>query len=299
MEYSIAINGRLEGDELLLDLFLLELTGYYSGNPYYVTGNALAHAARLGKTMTDEQKKTLSVSHGIFRTVITSGMANYGTAPATYKDFFDAWRTVQNTLVELVVPELRYCAPSQEGNAFVLMAPTRVLGKKKVDRDQGEVPTYLSFYATGLNGLDPNIFDGIQVGGKRNNGMGLTKLHRHIQVDTSTWKLDTIGELGIELITPLCTESTFPGCNSVELPEFLETHNFRTREERLNIHGKSFQMQLIDHGQAFKLKSGLTANNIEKIIMNGIERIGNHNKYGYGEYKVFEFKRGKEKEKSL
>ena len=278
---------------MLLDLFLLEMQTHYCGNPFYVTGNAIAHAVRLNKEMTKEQKDQLSVSHGIFKTFPRS--AGYTPGPPTeYEEFFETWRTPRTSSPDLIVPELQCYYQPRSPTPYVLMSPVRYEGKKTPEKEQSEIPTFISFYIIGLGDMDPNIFDGIQVGGKRNMGMGKTTLRHHVRTNTSEWKgIPSEGELGVEFITPMCLESTFPGCDAVEFPEFLNPHisgRFRTREELLTIHSTSVKLKLLDSGQAFGLKKEFSQPpKLQKIIENGIERIGVHRKYGYGEYKVFAF----------
>lgn len=274
---------------MLLDLFLLELLSHYSGNPYYVTGNAIAHATRLTGQLTDEQKKRLSISHGIIKTFARNDNLD---KPADYSEFFKIWRTPRTSRSELIVPELRYYHPDR-GAPFILMSPTRYEGKKDPDKEQNRRSTLISFYVIGLEDTDPNIFDGIAIGGRRNMGMGKTRLHLHISTDTSQWTgFPENDKLGVELITPLCLRSTFPGCDETNFPNFLEPHasgRFRTREEGITIHQKKVDLHLLDSGQAFAIKECLPRTELQKTINNGIERIGTHSKYGYGEYKVFAF----------
>lgn len=273
---------------MLIDLFLLRLDSHYCGNPYYVTGHALASALRLGREFSEEQKKQMQVSHGIFK-VFVGSQTNEPDAPRTYDEFFQTWRTLARVPVDLVVPEYRTVLRKQSP-PILLASPFRYSKRLDPAKEQRQFSTFLSFYVGGLGGIDPNLFDRIQVGGRRNQGMGLTRLHHHIQTDTASWfGWPDAQPLGVRFITPLCLSSTFAGTDAFAFPSFLEPHQsgrFRQREEDLNMHGQACMLSLCDSGQAFALKSDASPRHTCEL---GISRIGVHKKYGYGEFQVFKY----------
>lgn len=283
-----------------LDFFMLKLVSPYIGNPYYVNGNAILHA--VSDRLTEEQKEKISVSHGIFTTRYS---ISESIEVKDYISFFKYREPFCPIGAQEVSMPFYQSVLMKDGSFKIAMHNERYEGLKDIKKSQKKVSVFICFYVQNFEG-DKEIFNGIQIGGKRNFGFGETKLkernwtgYKRIEIceeenseykenliKISIPKIDLSKKYLVKLITPICIESEFPQVENFEFPSFLVEHKYRIREERINIHKKSYKLKLIDNGQWFAIKEGKTKEQIEEIIFKGINRIGNHEKYGYGEFMV-------------
>ena len=177
---------------------------------------------------------------------------------------------------------------SMNGTMSVIMDQIRTAGLKGAKVKQKEWSTYIVFYVLGLGKTDIGIFDGLELGGGRNRGHGRTRLHHHVRTNTDDWIDIGMKYDGVKFTTPLCMESDVPGTFEFVFPSFLEPRasgKYRMRIEKLSYHKKLKDLRLLDHGQVFRVKDGSTVD----LVRLGIRRIGNHEKYGYGEFEAIRF----------
>lgn len=256
----------------------------YTGNPYYVTGNAIFHSKEVCDQLTEKQKQNLKVSHGIFVNM--------------YPEYTNAYRNSKGQIPGHKIPNIK-----TYHDLFILRQPilpfdttgglasfpdyypTKISG----DPVMMQKRALLHFYAIGVN--NPEVFDSIQLGGKRNMGCGETRIVGHKTVEFDDLDFTRLLEKEnpwCELITPLCLSSEFTNTKAYkQLPSFMGGNGrpYRTRTEYIKQAENKYNLQLIDHGQAFPYIGGKFKDDKETLYTakSGLMGIYNHGKYGYGE----------------
>lgn len=261
------------------------LSGFYVGNPYYVTGNALQHAVA-GK-LPRKEKQNLSVSHGVFCNIYKQTRNRFKNdkgqmysveidEPETLNDLF-RWRTKpfepyadqpwnNRQLDRHDTPDI-YRHRTQNGTEYLLQ-------KRR----------YIHFYCQGLQRNPEELWNDAQIGGLRNYGFGQIQVEDYRSIDLD--ELETPEEVtSVELVTPLCIESEATGTTDYEgLPSFMDASRYREREEKILVAGEDRWLNLVDHGQVFGF--GGSPSRVRGTALKGVTRILNHKKYGYGEFMV-------------
>lgn len=136
--------------------------------------------------------------------------------------------------------------------------------------------------------LGEDVLDGLQFGGRRNYGYGITRLKDMQVVDLAELdysRLDAADHYLLELVTPFVVESEYPAADDDSVPWWWYVDHddgLRRREERLVEQRESYRLETIDHGQIV----GYDGETPIKTAKNGVVRIGSHSKYGFGELRV-------------
>jgi hypothetical protein len=135
--------------------------------------------------------------------------------------------------------------------------------------------------------MEERALDGLQFGGKRNYGYGITRLKDTQIVDLETLDYSRFkhGEAFIlELVTPFVLESEYPNAHDRDVPWWWAADRtaLRQREEKVLEQGDVYRLQTVDHGQVVAYEGGRPV----ETAKSGISRIGTHSKYGFGELRV-------------
>ncbi len=135
--------------------------------------------------------------------------------------------------------------------------------------------------------LDKSALDGLQFGGKRNYGYGITRLKDTQVVDLATLDYSRLedGEAFIlELVTPFVLESEYPNGHDQDVPWWWkeDRRDLREREEKLLEQREVYKLQTVDHGQVVAYEGDRPI----ETAKSGILRVGSHSKYGFGELRV-------------
>lgn len=263
--------------------------GYYVGNPYYVSGNALLHSVA-GK-LSYREKRRANFSHGIFLNM--------------YKEFRKRYRTKKGHLVGKEIPDIKtywdFFKLRRKPFPYTSYDEFRVPDIYDYDGRKIQKRRLLYFYVMNLDRDIKELFNGAIVGGARNYGFGELTVEdtktinlNEIEPKTMTYdqkegekKLKKINELNnptIELITPICLKSEVSGTENYDPPSFLHrpSGEYRTRKEIILSSREEKKLELIDSGQTF----GFNGDSLTKTAYNGIQGIMNHKKYGYGEFLI-------------
>lgn len=104
-------------------------------------------------------------------------------------------------------------------------------------------------------------------------------------------------EYVIELISPYVLQTAYPGADDQSVPWWwdrsasgvtastvadTEDRGLRRREERLVVGTDVYGLDTIDHGQVV----GYAGDSPVETARNGVLRVGSHDKYGFGEFRV-------------
>jgi len=142
-----------------------------------------------------------------------------------------------------------------------------------------------NIYLTGdnIDSIDDQKIENMSIGARRNTGYGMFKLHKSKTIDTNDIEFDISEPKWVELASPYCLNSEFPGVDQKTLPSWFEAkYGYRTRKtelfHRTELGPKKFELECIDVGHVFKL----TNPNIDPY--KGVKRTGSHIKYGFGEW---------------
>lgn len=275
----------------------------YIGHPYYVSGNAICHA--LGHKLPPAAHRKLRASHGMFVP------GQYGTYPeehsqsgahpafgngcrpvAAYEDLFVFRDPYQPWLIDSRPRDALNTHDLRVQSGHPALASQTKLGLPETHKfdlrtTNWFVSAYLSATDDSLLPLEAEILEGVQFGGKRNYGYGITTL-----VDTQLVDLDSLDysaltnadAFSIKLTTPFVLESTYPDADDQRVPWWwTETRDeLGEREERIVEQRDVYRLTTVDHGQVVKY----SGNNPVETAKNGIHRVGTHSKYGFGEFRV-------------
>jgi len=281
---------------------MFELETDYIGHPYYVTGNAILHA--IAPALSYEHQRQLSVSHGLF----TPGQfgrypethSKNGTRPgfgstlpdvAAYDDLFvhrdpsNRWLLDSRPRDALNTHDVRV----QSGHPGI--APEVIFGKpddawKSTDTTTWHIQCYLHDNGAGILPLDDAVLDGLQLGGKRNYGYGVTELKDTQCIDLGALDYSRVADADahlVELLTPYVIDSEHPNTEPGGVPWWWEHDTpLRRRQEKLVEQRDGYDVAVIDHGQVV----GYGGSAPVETAKNGVLGIGTHSKYGFGEVRV-------------
>jgi hypothetical protein len=135
--------------------------------------------------------------------------------------------------------------------------------------------------------LDESALDGLQFGGKRNYGYGITGLKDTQVVDLEALDYSRLedGEAFIlELVTPFVLESEYPNAPDQDVPWWWkeDRRDLRERGEKVLEQREVYKLQTVDHGQVVAYEGDRPV----ETAKSGILRVGSHSKYGFGELRV-------------
>jgi hypothetical protein len=282
---------------------LWELRMDYIGHPYYVSGNAILHA--LGQHLDPETHAELSVSHGVFvpgqfgtfpdehsqsgiRPYLGSGLPNVDS----YDDLFLMRQTSHSWLLDSRPREALNTHDIRVQSGHPALSHETIMGKPDDARKQQQttkwyINAYLHADRDDVLPLDESALDGLQFGGKRNYGYGITGLKDTQVVDLEALDYSRLedGEAFIlELVTPFVLESEYPNAHDQDVPWWWkeDRRDLREREEKVLEQREVYKLQTVDHGQVVAYEGDRPV----ETAKSGILRVGSHSKYGFGELRV-------------
>jgi hypothetical protein len=285
----------------------------YIGHPYYVSGNAIYHA--LAAELDYETSQHLRASHGMFVP------GDYGTYPEPHsqsgmKPYMGASLPTVEAYDDLFLfrqPAQRWLLNSRPRDAInthdirvqhrnPALAHEMIMGKPDDAHQSHKTITW--FLHAYLHADDPttvplgeDVLDGLQFGGRRNYGYGVTQLKETQVIDLDGLdftRLEDAEEYLIELVTPFVVDSEYPNANADSVPWWWHLDHddgLRRRQEKIVEQREPYTLATVDHGQVV----GYDGDEPIETAVNGITRIGSHSKYGFGEFRVkpIEKSRGK------
>lgn len=270
---------------------LFELEMDYAGHPYYVSGNAIMHA--LADELPYREQQGLRASHGVF---VPQNFGRYpewhsqtGTAPG----FGSSLKPVE-AYHDLFLYRLPHCPWLLDSRPRdVLSCPDvkvhsdrPILSHRSAVNQQHTwyIHAYLHDDGTGVVPLDDSTLDGLQFGGARNYGYGTTRLKESRTVDTDGLRFDVIDDAGdhlLELVSPYVLSSELPQTDDSPVPSWWRSDaQLRRRTEAVVQQRERHHVETVDHGQVV----GYDGDRPVETAANGIQRIGTHSKYGFGEF---------------
>ena len=280
-----------------------ELEMDYIGHPYYVSGNAIMHA--LGQQLPHKEHRQLHASHGIFVP------GQFGTFPGehsmdgcrphlgsslpdveTYNDLFLFRNPFQRWLLDSRPRDALNTHDLRIQSGHPVLAHETILDKPEGARKDKQttkwyVNAYLHADHDDVLPLEEHTLDGLQFGGKRNYGYGITRLKDTQIVDLTALdysQLEEVDAVLLEFVTPFVLETTYPDADDQGVPWWWDEdrNNFREREEKLVEQREEYRLQTVDHGQVVEY----AGNRPVATARNGICRVGSHSKCGFGEIRV-------------
>ena len=265
----------------------------YAGHPYYVSGNAILHA--LAPDLSYEQQQALRVSHGVFAPAQFGKYPDEHSQAGTRPGMGSSLPPVEcySDLFLTRDPEQRWLLDSRARDA--LNTPSmKIQGERPIfgretrlqKRSSLCVHAYLTAEDDSLLPLDEALLDGLQFGGARNYGYGTTRLSDTQTVDLDALSFDRVREADDHLLvlqTPYVLDSEHPHADDHTVPWWWDYDGrLRHRQEAIVEQRDRYRLQTVDHGQVV----GYAGDNPVTTARNGLERIGTHSKYGFGELQV-------------
>ncbi len=281
-----------------------ELDMDYFGHPYYVSGNAIYHA--LGMQLEHDVHQGINASHGMFvpgqfgtfpEEHSESGIRPYigSSLPdvESYDDLFLFRHPDHPWLLDSRPRDALNAHDIRIQSGMPALAHETIIGRPDNHRKQQQTTRwYVTAY---LHADDPetiplgeDVLDGLQFGGKRNYGFGEVSLKDTQVVDLEDLDYSRLedGEVYIlELVTPFVLRSEYPAANNVDVPWWWSVDDedqLRHRLEKAVEGGDVYELETVDHGVVV----GYEGNRPVETAKNGITRVGNHSKYGFGELRV-------------
>ena len=280
-----------------------ELEMDYIGHPYYVSGNAIMHA--LGQQLPHDVHRHLNASHGVFvpgqfgtfpeeysqsgiRPYLGSGLPDV----EAYDDLFLMRQASHSWLLESRPRDALNTHDIRVQSGHPALSHETIMGKPDDARKQQQttkwyINAYLHTDRDDVLPLDESVLDGLQFGGKRNYGYGITGLKDTQIVDLEALDYSRLedGEAFIlELVTPFVLESEYPNAHDQDVPWWWkeDRRDLREREEKVLEQREVYKLQTVDHGQVVKYEGDRPV----ETAKSGILRVGSHSKYGFGELRV-------------
>jgi hypothetical protein len=280
-----------------------ELEMDYIGHPYYVSGNAILHA--LGQHVPHDVHQHLHASHGMFvpgqfgtfpeehsqsgiRPYLGSGLPDV----ESYDDLFLMRNPAHRWLLDSRPRDALNTHDIRPQSGHPALSHETIMGKPEGARKQQQTTKwYINAY---LHADDPDalplgedVLDGLQFGGKRNYGYGITRLKDTQVVDLDDLdysRLEDGDVFLVEVTMPFVLESEYPKAADQDVPWWWKKNrrDLREREEKILEQREVFRLQTVDHGQVVKYEGDRPV----ETAKSGILRVGTHSKYGFGELRV-------------
>ncbi|TKX69179.1 hypothetical protein EXE40_11080 [Halorubrum sp. GN11GM_10-3_MGM] len=287
----------------MIQQVLWELRMDYIGHPYYVSGNAILHA--LGHHLDRERHAAVSASHGVFvpgqfgafpeehtqsgsRPYLGSGLPDV----EAYDDLFLQREAMHPWLLDTRARDALNTHDLRVQDGHPALAHETIMGRREDQRKQQQttkwyVHAYLSSDDPAVLPLDEEVLDGLQFGGKRNYGYGEVELKDTQVVDLDGLdysRLEGAETYLIELITPFVLESEYPEADDCTIPWWWTESlgGLRLREEKILEQREVFRLETVDHGQVVEYLGDRPV----ETAKNGLQRVGSHSRYGFGELRV-------------
>jgi hypothetical protein len=280
-----------------------ELEIDYIGHPYYVSGNAIMHA--LGQQLPHDVHRHLNASHGVFVP------GQFGTFPEehsqsgiqpylgsglpdveAYGDLFLMRQASHSWLLDSRPRDALNTHDIRVQSGHPALFHEIIMGKpddawKQQQTTKWYINAYLHADRDDVLPLDESALDGLQFGGKRNYGYGITGLKDTQVVDLGALDYSRLedGEAFIlELVTPFVLESEYPNAHNQDVPWWWkeDRRDLREREEKVLEQREVYKLQTVDHGQVVAYEGDRQV----ETAKSGILRVGSHSKYGFGELRV-------------
>ncbi|NGM71417.1 hypothetical protein G6M89_20880 [Natronolimnobius sp. AArcel1] len=280
-----------------------ELEMDYIGHPYYVSGNAILHA--LGQHVPHESHQHLHASHGMFvpgqfgqfpdehsqsgvRPYLGSGLPDV----ESYEDLFLMRNPAHRWLLDSRPRDALNTHDIRPQSGHPALAHEMIMGKPEDAQYQHQttkwyIHAYLHADDPAVLPLDEAVLDGLQFGGKRNYGYGITRLKETRVVDLEEIDYSSLEESEtfiLELVTPFVLESEYANVHDQDVPWWWkeDRSELRERKEKILEQREVYRLQTVDHGQVVSYDG----NRPVKTAKSGILRVGSHSKYGFGELRV-------------
>lgn len=280
-----------------------ELEMDYVGHPYYVSGNAIMHA--LGRVLTRDVHKQLHASHGVFvpgqfgafpeehsRTGTRPYMGTGLPAVETYDDLWLFRQPSQPWLLDSRPRDALNTHDLRVQSGHPALAHQTIMGRPPEARQQQETTTwyihaYLHADQDDVIPIEEFSLDGLQFGGKRNYGYGMTRLKdtRTIDLDELDYsRLEDAETYLLELVTPFVLETEYPAADDQRVPWWWAESRteLREREEKVVEQREVYRLETVDHGQVVTYVGDRPVETAKKSLL----RVGTHSKYGFGELRV-------------
>lgn len=281
---------------------LFELESSYAGHPYFVTGNAIVNA--LAQQDAAGLGRSLCASHGMFVP------GEYGEHPpgasqdgyagklgqslpevASYEGLFIFRDAAQRWLLASRPRDAHNVLDVQTHGGRLVVAPECWFGRPPGQRNRRRsmswyVQCYLHDSGAGTVPVSDALLEGLRVGGARNYGFGELSL-----VDTQVIELEALDysgvrsadELQLELLSPYVLASGDPKAEGQSVPWWWSPNGqLRRRTTRLVAGDDCYELATIDHGQAVAYEGDRPV----ATAKNGVQRVGTHSKYGFGEFRL-------------
>ena len=275
----------------------------YIGHPYYVSGNAILHA--LGQQVPYDVHQHLHASHGIFvpgqfgrfpddhsQSGVRPHLGSRLPEVESYADLFLLRDPAHRWLLDSRPRDALNTHDIRPQSNHPALAHKTIMGRpENSHRKQQTTRWYINAYlhASGPDVLpiDEGVLNGLQFGGKRNYGYGVTQLKDTQVVDLDKLDYSQIkdGEAFlIEVVTPFVLESAYPNAADQEIPWWWKgcRGELREREEKIVEQQETHRLQTVDHRQVTMYEG----NRPLKTAKSGILRVGTHSKQGFGEFRV-------------
>ncbi len=280
-----------------------ELEMDYIGHPYYVSGNAIMHA--LGQQLPYDVHRSLSASHGVFvpgqfgrfpdehsqsgsQPYLGSGLPDV----ESYNDLFLLRQASHSWLLDSRPRDVLNTHDIRVQSGHPSLAHETIMGKpdgawKQQQTTKWYINAYLHADRDDILPLGESTLDGLQFGGKRNYGYGITRLKDTQVVDLEALDYSRLedGEAFIlELVTPFVLETEHPNAHGQTVPWWWEEDrpDLREREEKVLEQREVYKLQTVDHGQVVAYEGDRPV----ETAKSGLLRVGSHSKYGFGELRV-------------
>ena len=280
-----------------------ELEMDYLGHPYYVSGNAIMHA--LGQQLPHDIHRHLNASHGVFvpgqfgtfpEEHSQSGIQPYlGSGLPDVKSYDDLFLMRQASHWWLLDSRPRDALNTHDvrvQSGHPALSHETIMGKPDDARKQQQttkwyINAYLHADRDDILPIEERALEGLQFGGKRNYGYGITRLKDTQVVDLEALDYSRLedGEAFIlELVTPFVLESEYPNAHDQDVPWWWkeDRRDLREREEKVLEQREVYKLQTVDHGQVVAYEGDRPV----ETAKSGILRVGSHSKYGFGELRV-------------
>lgn len=280
-----------------------EMEADYIGHPYYVTGNAILHA--LGQKVPQDVHQHLHASHGMFvpgqfgtfpdehsqngtRPYLGSGLSDI----ESYNDLFLMRNPAHSWLLDSQPQDALNTHDIRLQSGHPALSHETIMGRPdSAYKQQQTTKWYIHAY---LHADDPdalplgeNELDGLQFGGKRNYGYGVTRLKDTQVIDPDELDYSRLEEgdaFLVEVTTPFVLETEYPEAANQDVPWWWQEtrRNLRERAEKFLEQQEVYQLQTVDHGQVVKYEGDRPI----ETAKSGILRVGTHSKCGFGELRV-------------
>ncbi|WP_436908988.1 hypothetical protein [Halosimplex marinum] len=280
-----------------------ELEMDYIGHPYYVSGNAIMHA--LGQQLSYDVYRSLSASHGVFVPgqfgTFPEEHSQSGSHPSlgsglpdveSYNDFFLLRQPTHSWLLDSRPRDALNAHDVRVQSGHPALTHETIMGKPDDAWQQQQttkwyINAYLHADRDDILPLEDRTLDGLQFGGKRNYGYGITRLKDTQVVDLEALDYSRLedGEAFIlELVTPFVLESEYPNTHDQDIPWWWKEDrpDLREREEKILEQREVYRLQTVDYGQVVAYEGDRPV----ETAKSGLLRVGSHSKYGFGELRV-------------